>query len=793
MKRAQNIFKQTVRREGIGTVYFTAVAALIASGLLLFGIYYADQVYQSSENASQARDIAHELDVLEKVFIEGKAAQRGYLISSSEEYLSDFYAAKDTLTAKLDLVEVLTIDYANEKQQKIKNLRRNIKDNFAFLEDLIELRRGGTLDTITRVLEDMQGEALTKQIQQEIEQLRQQQSEKLEMKNDMLAKSGLFFRQIQIFGTGLTVFLLLFTVYSIYIEYKRKNEAFMILEEQLEQAQIYADELQNANQNLSYAQDEIKKQKAELQEQYKEVEKNEKRLIIAEKELRQKQNAMEAQQWLETGLNHFDAIMREHYDKNVETFADIISTHIAKRLNALEVIFYQTIEDNDKKFLKPVGGYAYNPDKMPLQYNFGEGLLGQAAKSQEFLYFSDAEIEMNRIGSPLVSIRPEALTLMALVQNQRTEGVIEICLLQSLDKENQKFLMRLAKNIAVMFSNIQNNMRTQQLLAESRESQQTLSEQTEEMRQQAEEMRTTQERIQQILKEVENKEVRLRALIDNTEDIIFVINSNYEITVFNKSFEQRYQKNGQKVEANKSIWNVLPENEQPIYKNYFQLVFDTETPQRDAVSIEQGEQEIYYALHFNPVKDSHNKVIGISVFKRDITESRKSQIRTEALLAAAEEANWQIQAQEEEMRQNLEELTATQSQMQDVIQNLEKKEASLHAIIDNSSDSVIVLDTNFNVQFISKLLKDDFEAQGIDIYEGVPFDNLFEDKKLLEKYKSYYRRAFAGEHFKVQEKIDRLGQEVSNGDTFELSYMPIESNTGEIIGVASRGTIILKS
>jgi hypothetical protein len=100
-----------------------------------------------------------------------------------------------------------------------------------------------------------------------------------------------------------------------------------------------------------------------------------------------------------------------------------------------------------------------------------------------------------------------------------------------------------------------------------------------------------------------------------------------------------------------------------------------------------------------------------------------------------------------------------------------------------------VLDKNFYIRFINEELKANYQAQGMEIEEGVPLSKIFTDEETLNKYKAYYERALQGEQFKVIEKIDHLGDEIQ-ANQYELSYMPIENKMGEIIGVASRGTLI---
>jgi len=135
----------------------------------------------------------------------------------------------------------------------------------------------------------------------------------------------------------------------------------------------------------------------------------------------------------------------------------------------------------------------------------------------------------------------------------------------------------------------------------------------------------------------------------------------------------------------------------------------------------------------------------------------KTNERTRKLLLESQEMTEQMRSQEEEMRQNMEEMEATQEEMARAQAEMEQKETSLNALINNTSDSIILIDTDYTILVMNQVIKDR--------YKGTQYEVMKEGHNALEmlgdvrdEWKAYYDRAFAGERLSFTIKSSVKGE-----------------------------------
>ncbi|HXB39596.1 MAG TPA: PAS domain S-box protein [Bacteroidia bacterium] len=124
--------------------------------------------------------------------------------------------------------------------------------------------------------------------------------------------------------------------------------------------------------------------------------------------------------------------------------------------------------------------------------------------------------------------------------------------------------------------------------------------------------------------EVLNKQSRLSAIINNTQDVILSIDKNHNLIEFNEALRKIV-----KHAFNKDLKPGMPvfETMAPQYhaqtKEIYTRVFNGE----NASSVERygsGENEIFLETHYNPIKTA-GKITGIAIFSRDISAQKKSE------------------------------------------------------------------------------------------------------------------------------------------------------------------------
>jgi len=115
----------------------------------------------------------------------------------------------------------------------------------------------------------------------------------------------------------------------------------------------------------------------------------------------------------------------------------IILTELCKKLELGQGAIYLTKEKDGKRYLEFELGYAFSiAESETVIFEFGEGLVGQAAKEGMTLAIDDIPDNYINIISGLGSASPNHLLIIPIIRNDKTYGVVELASFTSFDKEN---------------------------------------------------------------------------------------------------------------------------------------------------------------------------------------------------------------------------------------------------------------------------------------------------------------------------------------------------------------------
>lgn len=134
--------------------------------------------------------------------------------------------------------------------------------------------------------------------------------------------------------------------------------------------------------------------------------------------------------------------------------------------------------------------------------------------------------------------------------------------------------------------------------------------------------------IQKRTEESKIKESNLRAILDSTDDDIYLINHQYEIIDYNSNFEDNfYARFGVQLEKGCNLFEMMP----PEYDDLKRITKD-----RIDKAL-QGYQRTYYdrlnisfyesitEVKLYPIRSNSKKVVGVTIFSKDITEQKRSE------------------------------------------------------------------------------------------------------------------------------------------------------------------------
>jgi PAS domain S-box-containing protein len=129
---------------------------------------------------------------------------------------------------------------------------------------------------------------------------------------------------------------------------------------------------------------------------------------------------------------------------------------------------------------------------------------------------------------------------------------------------------------------------------------------------------TEQKKIQE---KIYNDGQNLRAIINNTRDLIWSVDRQSHIITGNQAFWDRVQKLTGKSETEVTNADFEQERVKLFFESY-ERAFQGEAFSVVRQRVVDGRQ-VYEELSFNPIRDQHDDIIGVNCFLRDITERQE--------------------------------------------------------------------------------------------------------------------------------------------------------------------------
>ncbi|MFN2150939.1 MAG: GAF domain-containing protein, partial [Anaerolineales bacterium] len=218
----------------------------------------------------------------------------------------------------------------------------------------------------------------------------------------------------------------------------------------------------------------------------------------ARQEIEIAKEALEVQVWQTTGQAQLNDRMQGEQD--ISTLADNIVEQLCDYLDAQIGAVYVVDEEN----LNLVGSYSYSKKEATAHFEFGEGLVGQAAVKKQPIIVTETPPDHLVIRSGFNEMAPANIMIFPFIYEGRVLGVIELGTLTAFSQTQLQFIQTAMAGIAIAFNTAQARARINELLEETQQQAEELQAQSEELRVANEELEAQTESLKQsetILKE----------------------------------------------------------------------------------------------------------------------------------------------------------------------------------------------------------------------------------------------------------------------------------------------------
>jgi len=289
---------------------------------------------------------------------------------------------------------------------------------------------------------------------------------------------------------------------------------------------------------------------------------------------------------------------------------------------------------------------------------------------------------------------------------------------------------------------------------------------------QTEQLEKTQAEMQKILLESQGKEQYLNELINSSKDSIFTVDREFRLISFNNTLKATYLNFGITLEKGTDMLQILEGAEKAKLTDNYTKAFNGENIEIIQSFDSEGVAG-HYAINYSPIYDQKNAVIAVAVFSKDVSASVNAQKQTERLLEEAQKQQQAIAASEEELRQNMEEMQATQEEMR-------RKDVHMTGQINaiNASYAYIEFDKQGHVLTANDLFLQlmGYELEEIKGKHHRTFVNA--DYARTGEYGEFWRQLNAGQSQKGEfKRLARNGREV----WMTATYTPVYNEHNQIV------------
>ena len=229
----------------------------------------------------------------------------------------------------------------------------------------------------------------------------------------------------------------------------------------------------------------------------------------------------------------------------------------------------------------------------------------------------------------------------------------------------------------------------------------------------------------------------IHVLIDNHEDPIWSVNTNFELIAFNTQFKEIYMTlNGEEVHQGRKMLENKQEDDYQLWHDIYTRTFDGEKIET-IYSSQHDEGMIFFEIKTSPILDGNGEIQGATFIGRNITRQVLN---------------------EDKIKKNL---------------------AYQEAILNSGKASIWAVNKDFKLLFFNTRVYDFIKkTTGISIHIGSRIDDVWKTQSQFDIVKPFYDRAFQGEYINYQQKISWESQSM----WVNFDFSPIYINN-QITGV----------
>ena len=232
--------------------------------------------------------------------------------------------------------------------------------------------------------------------------------------------------------------------------------------------------------------------------------------------LRRNAEKFRNEDWLKTGLNQLDGVLKGK--DNIHDLSEAIIRFFATYLEAQVGLIYLYDEESDE--LKLSGTYAVSAKDKHIRKAFkpGEGIVGEVFRDKQRLLVSGERPDMPLIDLGLKTKSPVMLAVVPFSFENQVVGVMEIGSVKKFTELQLKFLDLAVQDLALAVITLNSHLKVRKLLEQTQEQAKILEVQQEELRQANEELQEQTEALKRSEENLQTQQEELKVTNEELEE-----------------------------------------------------------------------------------------------------------------------------------------------------------------------------------------------------------------------------------------------------------------------------------
>lgn len=282
--------------------------------------------------------------------------------------------------------------------------------------------------------------------------------------------------------------------------------------------------------------------------------------------------------------------------------------------------------------------------------------------------------------------------------------------------------------------------------------------------------------------ELQQKEANLSALINNTDDTIYTIGSNYRVILFNETASSFYEELGESLRLGSNMLELMPKNYYYIWKGFYDRALAGEKFSiEQAIFSDKTNQKFYLSISLNPILDDKQEVTGVSVFSRDITQRKQREIDiSDFTRKQAARTTRIIENQKQTLQEAINQAENMRLQLKDEVQSkqiyVESIEAQLE-LYEYAPSALLTLNHEYCVTYLNQQASDLYKEWHLYIHPEYDLLDTFPIERFYQ-WKNYCDRVLKGESFTIYQPFKNKYQKEAK--VFAIHFRPLTTEIQEV-------------